>query len=322
MLYLVNIILGALGAWFIGHFGGSLSLINYPDGRSSHRVATPRGGGIGIFAAFLLTCLLIDIPLAFWLPVTIISLLGFCADCVELTPKLRLYVQFIAAVALILGMKYIQTNLVIGMMFIPLWAIFMVGTSNFYNFMDGINGIASITGFVAFGLLSLYLYLSGINTPFVALAACISFSCLGFLPFNMPQAKVFLGDVGSVPLGFVFAAMVFVLSEEILDFVCFASLLFPFYIDELTTMAVRLKGGEKITQAHRKHLYQLFANEKGIAHWKISLSYGLLQLIVGGNVLLLKNYGILPVLLFLGLCSFGFIWVNICMRQSLSGEYR
>lgn len=317
MLYLINIILGALGAWFIGHFGGSLSLINYPNERSSHSVATPRGGGIGILAAFLLTCLLIDIPIFFWLPATIISLLGFCGDRVEISPKLRLFIQFIAAVVLISGMKYIQTNLVIGMMFIPLWAIFIVGTSNFYNFMDGINGIASITGFVAFGFLALYLYLCKVNVPFVPLSACISFSCLGFLPFNVPRAKVFLGDVGSVLLGFVFAALVFVLSERLLDFVCFASLLFPFYMDELTTMAVRLKDGEKFTKAHRRHLYQLFANEKGIAHWKISLSYGLLQLIVGGNVLLLKNYGILPVLLFLGLCSLGFILVDIRVRTKL-----
>jgi len=67
-----------------------------------------------------------------------------------------------------------------------------------------------------------------------------------------------------------------------------AAFLFPFYADELTTMAVRIKDGENLLRAHRRHLYQVLANEKGVSQWKVSLGYGLLQLVVGVTVLLLK----------------------------------
>ena len=147
----------------------------------------------------------------------------------------------------------------------------MVGTANIYNFMDGINGIAAITAIVGFGLLSLFSLIAGQDSAYGVLSVCIAFSCLGFLPFNMPKAKVFMGDVGSILLGFSFAAIVVILSKSILDFVCLAGFLFPFYADELTTMAARIKDGENLFKPHRRHLYQLLANEKRIAHWKISI---------------------------------------------------
>ena len=143
--------------------------------------------------------------------------------------------------------------------------------------MDGINGIAGITGIVGFGLLAFSAFLSGSDSSFVTLAICMSLSCLGFLPFNMPRARVFMGDVGSILLGFVFAGMVIWLSRNLLDFICLSAFLFPFYADEFTTMAVRIRDGENLTHPHRRHLYQLLTNEKGISHWKISVGYGLAQ---------------------------------------------
>jgi Fuc2NAc and GlcNAc transferase len=316
---MINIFLGAIGACFVGYFGGRLALIDSPNERSSHSAPTPKGGGIGILAAFLLTCLLIGMPMVFWLPASLVSLLGLYGDRVELSPKLRLCIQFIAAIILISGMKYVYGNSVLGIALVIPWAVFIVGTANFYNFMDGINGISGVTGVVAFALLAFFASLSGTDFSFAVLSICISLSCLGFLPFNMPRAKVFMGDVGSILLGFVFAAMVVWLSKSLLDFICLAAFLFPFYADELTTMAVRIKDGENLLRAHRKHLYQLLANEKGIAHWKISLSYSLLQLSVGCCILLLKSCGILPVFLFLGLCYLGFILVDFRVRLSLKG---
>jgi Fuc2NAc and GlcNAc transferase len=84
----------------------------------------------------------------------------------------------------------------------------------------------------------------------------MSLSCIGFLPFNVPKAKVFMGDVGSILLGFIFSGMAVYLFNDVLDFICLSSFLFPFYADELTTMIVRLKDGENLTNAHRRHLYQ------------------------------------------------------------------
>ncbi|MBW1792430.1 MAG: UDP-N-acetylmuramyl pentapeptide phosphotransferase, partial [Deltaproteobacteria bacterium] len=99
------------------------------------------------------------------------------------------------------------------------------------------------------------------------MAICILLACLGFLPFNMPTAKVFMGDVGSILLGFVFAGMVVYLSKNFMDFICLVAFLFPFYVDELTTMFVRVRDGEKLSKPHRRHLYQLLANEYQIPHW-------------------------------------------------------
>jgi Fuc2NAc and GlcNAc transferase len=136
---------------------------------------------------------------------------------------------------------------------------------------------------------------------------------VGFLPFNVPKARVFMGDVGSILLGFVFSGMVVYLSDDVLDFICLMSFIFPFYADELTTMMVRLKNGENLTKAHRRHFYQLLANECKIPHWKVSLGYGLFQFLIAISILLVKNMGLIMVvsaLVFYGcfftICSFIF----------------
>jgi len=196
--------------------------------------------------------------------------------------------------------------------------VFIVGTVNFYNFMDGINGIAAITGIVGFGLLALYSFLSDRDSLFVVLSICICLSCLGFLPFNMPKARVFIGDVGSILLGFDFAGIVIALSKGFLDFICFTSFLFPFYVDELTTMAVRIRDGENLLRAHRRHLYQLLANEMGVEHWKVSVGYGMLQLLVGSSILAVKSSGILAVLILLFVFFGGFVWVNFVVRTRIA----
>ena len=202
---------------------------------------------------------------------------------------------------------------------IPL-GIFIVGTANFYNFMDGINGMAAITGIVGFGLLAFYAFSFESSMSFAALSVCLGFSCLGFLPFNMPNAKVFMGDVGSVLLGFVFASLVVLLSKSFLDFFCLASFLFPFYADELTTMAVRLKDGENLLKPHRRHLYQLLANEHNIPHWKISTGYGVWQLVVGLSILLVKSFGIIAVLSVLTFYFSSFVMVSIAVRRRLAAS--
>ena len=164
--------------------------------------------------------------------------------------------------------------------------------------MDGINGIAGITGLVGFSLLGGVAYAGDNEAKAYMVPLCIALACTGFLPFNMPKARVFMGDVGSILLGFVFAQMIIMLSRDALDFICFTSFLFPFYADEFGTMIVRIRNGE-IFKAHRRHIYQLLANEKGIAHWKVSVGYGLFQAIVGLSVLSIKPLGLIPVILVL-----------------------
>ncbi|MEE4240211.1 MAG: glycosyltransferase family 4 protein [Desulfopila sp.] len=314
-LLIAGFILGGAGAAAIIFFAPHLGLVDIPNDRSSHSTPTPKGGGIGILAAFLLACTATGQPLLFSFAAASIALLGLQSDRREFSPQLRLFLQFFCAGLAVLPL---YSNLVPGMMtvvLLPLFLLFIVGTANFYNFMDGINGIAAITGAVAFGFLAFYPTPGTSETVFRAIPAAISFSCLGFLPFNFPRARVFMGDIGSVLLGFLFAFLVLALSSTVLEFLCYASLLFPFYIDELSTMIIRLKNGENLTEAHRKHLYQILANEASLPHWKVSLLYGLLQVVVGICIFALKPFGIIAVLFFLFLISVSFIVVSLSLRQ-------
>ena len=97
---------------------------------------------------------------------------------------------------------------------------------------------------------------------------------------------------------------------------CLVSFLFPFYADECHTMVVGMRNGENLLQAHRRHIYQLLANEKGIAHWKVSLGYGLLQAMVGVSVLGVKPLGLGAVILLLIAYSVGFFAFGFLVRRS------
>lgn len=316
-IYFSSFVFGLIGAWVIVNFGGRLGIFDHPNERSSHNIPTPKGGGIGIFAAFLFSCLYAGISVYFWLPLTLVSILAFWNDQNEFSPKWRLSFQFIFILFLLIGILSFSTDWLRHLPWILFGTIFIVGTANFYNFMDGINGIAGISGIVGFGLLAYYISLNQGPHPFFILSSCLSFSCLGFLPFNMPKARVFMGDIGSILLGSVFGSIVFLSSFTLLDFFCTVSFLFPFYADELTTMAVRLKDREKLFQPHRRHLYQLLANEKGFAHWKVSVGFGLLQLIVGLSILGVKPWGLLPVFALLGFYFTIFVMISYFVRESI-----
>jgi Fuc2NAc and GlcNAc transferase len=356
ILYLSSLTLGGAGAWFVARWGKRLSLIDKANNRSSHEGVVPKGGGIGILAAFLLASWVLGLPVLCWVCAGLISLLSLYGDRKEITPKVRLLIQFLAGIGLLVGLFYWEGRGWPVYLLIPFFAVFVVGTANYYNFMDGINGIAGITGVIGFGLLAFYASsYSEADYSLVILSICISLSCLGFLPLNMPKAKVFMGDVGSILLGFVFAAMVVLLSKSFLDFVCLAGFLFPFYADELTTLIVRIReegGGKRqrseirdqrsggkgqrsevgggrretggwkktagmLAKPHRRHLYQLFANEMRIDHWKVSISYGLVQLIVGISVLIVKPFGIIMVLMLLAAYFGGFVVLSFRFRKRL-----
>jgi Fuc2NAc and GlcNAc transferase len=184
--------------------------------------------------------------------------------------------------------------------------------------MDGINGIAGITGFVGFGLLGWFAIDESADSQVSILSFCMSMACLGFLPFNIPHARVFMGDVGSILLGFVYAGIAVWLSNSLLDFICVAAFIFPFYADEFTTLFLRIKEGERLSRPHRKHLYQILANEKKITHWKISFAYGVLQLAVGFSIMLMKDFGIFMVVSVLSVCFGAFILFNYFLRRNLA----
>ena len=317
ILYLISLLLGGAGAWSIARYGMKLSLLDKPNSRSSHETVTPKGGGIGILAAFFVCSIVLSIAKSFWIPAVFLSLFSLWGDRSEIRPKMRLLFQLAAGTILLIGIITEKGGGFTVYALMPLMLVFVVGTANFYNFMDGINGIAGITGIIGFGLIGCYATIFGSNSSLSALAICISLACVGFLPFNVPRAKVFMGDVGSILLGFVFSGLVVYLSKNVLDFICLMSFLFPFYADELITMALRLKDKENLTKPHRRHLYQILANEYDISHWKISTGYGLFQLMIGISIILLKNMGLIRVVSALVLYGCFFVICSFIFRKKI-----
>lgn len=322
VLYLSSVVLGGVGAWLVVRWGSGFGLLDKANHRSSHEGVVPKGGGIGILAAFVFASIALGISASFWLSATFLALFSFCGDRIEISPKIRLPVQFIAALILLFPILFTDSSSAFCSLssvfcLLPL-SVFVVGTANYYNFMDGINGIGGITGVVGFGLVAWFAALSGSPSFFLILAVCMGLACIGFLPFNVQKnAHVFMGDVGSVLLGFVYAGMVVWLMHSLNDFVVLCAFLFPFYADELTTEYVRLRDGENLLRPHRRHLYQLLANEMEVDHWKVAVGYGVLQLVVGVSVLLLRNFGSVVVLAVLGGYFGGFIGVSWIVRRKV-----
>ena len=330
LLLTASIILGAGGALLVSRYGPQLGLVDVPTDRSSHRQPVPKGGGVGILCSFLIAAAGLQISPMLWGPIIALSVVSLLGDRYDLSVRNRLAVQFGMAFFVLVAGVLIQKMSLLGACSslvpvtfgIAFFMVFMVGTANYYNFMDGINGIAAVTGIVAFGLLAWYAFDRGNFSAPVVLCLSLVFACLGFLPFNMPRARVFMGDVGSILLGFVFAGMVILLAENFLEFIALAACLFPFYADELTTMAVRLRDGERLSKPHRRHLYQLLANEMGIDHWKISLGYGVVQLIVGYGALVTTRHGFAATLAVLGFSFTAFSAVSFMVRKYISAGQR
>jgi len=310
-----------LGAWLIYRFGNRLGLQDIPNHRSSHDYVVPKGGGIGILAAFVVSAVFSGLDKSFWIPAFILSLVSFIGDRTEIKPALRLIVQFGCSLVFLGSFFHQDQGILIYILVLPL-AVYITGTANFYNFMDGINGIAGITGITGFFLLSVYGYVSDASFNYILLSTAMAFACAGFLPFNIPKAKVFMGDIGSVLLGFVFACIVILLSDSFLSFICLTGFLFPFYADVLTTMWVRIKNKESLKQPHRKHVYQILANGYGITHWKISTGYGGLQLAVGIAVIFLKEFGYIPVLSVLTTSFACFSVFSVILRKNMEKNPR
>ena len=297
-------LLSAAGAYWIMHRGDQLGLTDHPNERSSHIRPVPKGGGIGILLAFALAAWGLCLPWGLAIPAGVVSLMSFWGDKVELPATIRLIIQFLSAIIAFLALQPVHHHPVVVLILILPMAVFIVGTANVYNFMDGINGIAAITGAIAFLLLTIFGVLTGKPGAMTTFSITMIIACLGFLPFNFPNARVFMGDVGSILLGFLFASMVVWFSETLTDFLCLSGFLFPFYADALTTIAIRIRDGENITQAHRRHMYQLLANEMKIPHSFITCGYGAVQMLIGISLIIARHYNPMAVL---GVMAFSFV---------------
>ena len=284
----LSFFISLFAAFLISSLGKSLGLIDNPNERSSHLIATPRGGGVGIWISFIVIgFLLIDQEYRLLIFVVgCIGLLGLINDRCEISSKLRLLFQLILSATIVVVYANISffahpPALLINLLFFLFFVIFISGTANFYNFMDGINGIAGLTGVAGFGLIATFSFYIADEKSITFLSLVLLSACLGFLPLNFPNARVFMGDVGSLFLGFIFASFVVKLSSDISIFLCLIMFLCTFYADAVMTIYQRWRSGENLMKAHRSHLYQYMTNELGLPHWKVSVFYSIVQLVTG-----------------------------------------
>lgn len=276
---LAGFVLAALGAWGLtGVVRGRLlraDVLDRPNDRSSHETPTPRGGGIAVMITVLaLLAAMAGAGLAGALPpaappiwlaaALVLAIVSFRDDVRPLPAGLRLGVQIVAALAAlppVLAVGPVTQGL------LPAWAdagfavLAWVGFVNFFNFMDGIDGIAGVeTAAIAAGAVGLGL-VTGI-WAWLGPGAVMLGAALGFLVWNWHPARIFLGDVGSVPLGFLLGGLLLLMAAA--GFWASALLLPAYYLaDAGLTLCRRLLRGEKVWQAHRSHFYQRAARRRG-----------------------------------------------------------
>jgi Fuc2NAc and GlcNAc transferase len=268
----------------------SRSLLDVPNDRSSHSVPTPRGGGVAIVLSFLgaLAGLfagdLISPAVFFALAGagSMTAVVGFLDDHGHIAARWRLLAHFVAAAWAVWWLGGLPTislfgaSINIGWVGHLLAVIYLVWMLNLYNFMDGIDGIAGVEAVtVCFGGCLLF-WLSGIPDqawPSVLLAACV----IGFLVWNFPPAKIFMGDAGSGFLGVVLGVISLQaawISPGI--FWGWLILLGVFIVDATFTLLRRLVRGDKVYEAHRSHAYQ-FASRRFGKHLPVTVAVGLIN---------------------------------------------
>lgn len=251
------------------------SLLAIPNERSSHTTPTPHGGGIAIAVTwffglvYLFTCKAIDPPLFYALMCgSLLSIISYCDDLYELSPKLRILVQ---AVVSILGLYALGGLSKIDFGFWVLENTFIANTLaffgimwfiNLYNFLDGIDGYAGSEAI--FLAVAGWLILGGDH--FLVLVVSVA----GFLVWNWHKAKIFMGDVGSTLLGYIIAIFTLYYQNNGTSIFVWLILFGLFWFDATVTLWRRYRNGEKLSQAHRKHAYQRLV-QSGYGHHKVVL---------------------------------------------------
>ena len=254
-----------------------------PNERSLHSVPIPRIGGVGMMAGVLSGWALMAGVLAWWLilPLTLLFVVSLFDDMRGLPVRQRLFAQLVAAAILVGGSGLFAQQGVAVALALLLLTVWM---TNLYNFMDGSDGLAggmALFGFASYGLAALIAH----DDIFAMLNFSIAAAALGFLYHNFPPAKVFMGDAGSIPLGFLAAAMG-ILGWQQGDWAAWFPLLVfsPFIIDTSVTLVKRSLRGVKITEAHREHYYQR-AIQMGVRHRDVAIFEYALMLFGGGLAL-------------------------------------
>ncbi|MDR9862870.1 MULTISPECIES: glycosyltransferase family 4 protein [Pseudomonas] len=312
-LSIVIVLSLALTAW-LRRYALARKIIDVPNSRSSHTIPTPRGGGVAIVLVFLLS-----LPFMAWMQLVsvdsliavggagaLIAVIGFIDDHGHVAARWRLLGHFAAAAWALAWLGGLPAIEVFGVTIDLGWAgyvvsaVFLVWMLNLYNFMDGIDGIASVEAISVCAGLALLHWLSG-SEGMIWLPLSLACATAGFLFWNFPPARIFMGDAGSGFLGMVLG--IFAISAAWTSpkmFWATLILLGVFIVDATFTLMRRCLRGDKVYEAHRSHAYQ-FASRYFGKHLPVTLGVAVLNtfwlLPVALSIVLLGLDGVLGLIL-------------------------
>ena len=247
------------------------NILDVPNQRSSHKIATPRGGGLAFVCLFYMATIIlwlnnfingtIFLALLGGIPV---ALVGYCDDVFGVKAQWRMLVHFFSA---FWGLAWLM-GAPLSLLFFIFSLVTTVWFINLYNFMDGIDGLAGMEAVFVSAAAGFLLLINGSSISYFCFA--LTFSVLGFLVLNWPPAKIFMGDVGSGFLGYIFALLMWITNNgHPLLFPVWFILLGVFIADASFTLIYRMMQKKQWWSAHREHAYQWLA-QAGFSHQKIT----------------------------------------------------
>lgn len=288
---LAGLALGGLGTWLARGYALRRELIDQPGERRSHVHATPRGGGISIVLVLLLAML----ALALRAPAhaTVLALaatglllvagIGWIDDHRPLSAALRLVVHVLAAGLLCFGLWQAGA----GIPDLATAFVAVVVLVNVWNFMDGINGIAASQAALVAATYAVF----AAQGPVLWLGLALAAAACGFLPFNFPRARIFLGDVGSGALGYALAGLLAMssLRADAATRMLLLMPLLPFLLDASLTLSSRILRRERWWQPHTQHAYQAWARRRG--HGRVTVAYACAAMLVSLSAFAMRSSG-------------------------------
>lgn len=289
------IIVGFLAAFsltgYTRQYALKKNIIDNPNERSSHSIPTPRGGGVAVVISYLSGLLLLiylgvlsqHIGLTLIVASFIIALLGFLDDHGHINSMLRLAIHFIVAIGVVVSLGgfsevKIFNDFSLGFSANIIAVLFLVWLLNLYNFMDGINGIASVEAITTMMSMAVIYFIFNLQLNIEILwllTACV----FGFLLWNFPKAKIFMGDACSGFLGLTLGILALIaLKENLVLFCAWIICLGVFIVDATFTLIRRVLSGYKIYDAHRSHAYQILSR-KFSSHTPVTIAVALVNIL-------------------------------------------
>ena len=286
MIYIITILLLFVAELLYFRIADKFNIIDKPNERSSHSQVTLRGGGVIFYFGVVVYFIYYQFTYPwFFAGLTLITLISFIDDVRSLPSLFRLMIQFVAT-----GLMFYQWQLFAMPWYVWLAALVLcTGIINAYNFMDGINGI---TGGYSLVVASALWYINAQVVSFTDnnLIIILLLSLLVFNFFNFrTKARCFAGDVGAVSIAFILIFLIGRLIIKTGDF-SYLILLAVYGVDAVLTIIHRIQLKEPLMEAHRKHMYQIMANELKMPHIIVSLVYMAVQAVIIGGYFLISNH--------------------------------